>query len=270
MANIEQAVEKQYTRGGLVEPTIELEESQAVVLLNRNILAECGISLESESHVLDFGCGNGRHVYEYLDAGYHNAFGYDLQNWVNLRDPSDRERFCFDHGADMSAIPFPDNHFDFVFSYSVFEHVLQQKLAFSEIFRVLKPGGVSLHNFPSKWRPFEPHICVPFGGAFQSYGYYLLWAVLGFRNPYQKGLSAREVARRNHRYGREGLNYLSDGELESMLSTIFDEYTFEEMAFLKHSKGRSRYLYRPAVAFPPLARLVRFAHTRVVLLKKAA
>ncbi len=78
------------------------------------------------------------------------------------------------------------------------EHVMEPESAFREIHRVLKPGGVSLHNFPSKWRPIEPHMFIPFGGAIQSYGYMLFWALLGVRNHFQKGLPVREAARRNY------------------------------------------------------------------------
>ena len=52
----------------------------------------------------------------------------------------------------------------FVYSTSVFEQVPEQKLAFREIYRVLKPGGLFLHNFPSKWRPIQLHMRVPLGG----------------------------------------------------------------------------------------------------------
>lgn len=246
----------------------ELSEDQAVVRLNEKILAENGIPLGPESTILDFGCGSGRHVYEYLDSGYSNVFGFDNRNTVALRDPNDIRRFRFDQEDRMSAIPFPDSYFDFVFSYSVFEHVLDQELAFREIYRVLKPGGASLHNFPSKWRPIEPHIFVPFGGAFRSYGYYLFWAALGIRNQFQKGLTFREVARRNHRYGQTGLHYPSGIELDAVVSAIFESYSYQETAFLKWSRGRSRILCGPATAFPPLARLFRFAHTRVLLLEK--
>ena len=152
----------------------------------------------------------------------------------------------------------------------MFEHVLEQDLAFREIYRVLKPGGVSLHNFPSRFRPIEPHIFVPFGGVFHSNYYFLFWATMGIRNQFQKGLPAREVARRNHDYARLGINYLGGAELDSLVSAIFDRHTYQELAFLKWSRGRSRILYRPALAFPLVARLYRFAHTRVLLLEKRA
>ena len=41
----------------------------------------------------------------------------------------------------MTKVPWPDNTFDFVFATQVFEHVSDQELAYSEVHRVLKPGG---------------------------------------------------------------------------------------------------------------------------------
>lgn len=245
-----------------------VDEKQGVVTLNANILAEKGIRLDNDSYILDFGCGSGRHVYEYLENGYRNVFGYDIKNYVELRDPADIRRFRFDPDQRISSIPFPDNYFDFVHSTSVFEHVQEQKLAFQEIYRILKPGGLSLHNFPSKWRPIEPHIYVPLGGVFRSYYYFLFWAALGVRNGFQKGLSARETARRNYGYAQTGIKYLRGAELKQILSEVFDLYSYEEIAFLKHSRGRSHILHRPVTLLPFLVHFFRHFHTRVVLLEK--
>ena len=51
-----------------------------------------------------------------------------------------------------TALDFPDNHFDFIFSNAVFEHINDPDKAASEVARVLKPGGVFsvlVHLFPS-------------------------------------------------------------------------------------------------------------------------
>ena len=47
------------------------------------------------------------------------------------------------------ALPFPDNHFDFVFSSSALEHMDDKNLALKEIKRVLKPGGYSMVVVPT-------------------------------------------------------------------------------------------------------------------------
>jgi uncharacterized protein YbaR (Trm112 family)/predicted SAM-dependent methyltransferase len=49
--------------------------------------------------------------------------------------------------GDAHALPFPDNVFDQVFAFNVFEHLRHPALAASEIRRVLKPGGsVAIHT----------------------------------------------------------------------------------------------------------------------------
>ena len=109
---------------------------------------------------------------------------------------------------------------------------------------------------------------VPFSSVFRSEAYFYFWALMGIRNSFQKGLSARETARRNHAYGQTGINYPSGGEIDRMLKAIFDRVDYAEAAFLKHSLGRSRLLFGPVRLFPWLVHLFRFFRTRVVLLHK--
>jgi len=51
------------------------------------ILKSLGVALSPESMILDFGCGSGRHTYEYVDAGFQNTCGYDIRSYVDLRSP---------------------------------------------------------------------------------------------------------------------------------------------------------------------------------------
>jgi ubiquinone/menaquinone biosynthesis C-methylase UbiE len=59
-------------------------------------------------------------------------------------------------------LDFPDGYFDVVVSNQVLEHVPDLEAVLDEIDRVLKPGGASLHLFPSRdiWR--ERHCGIPF------------------------------------------------------------------------------------------------------------
>ncbi len=53
---------------------------------------------------------------------------------------------------DACHLEFPDNHFDYVFSRAVFEHIYDVPLACKELHRVLKPGGIAdirPHLYPS-------------------------------------------------------------------------------------------------------------------------
>ena len=49
---------------------------------------------------------------------------------------------------DLQHLTFPDNKFDLFVSLDVFEHIPDPRLAFCEIWRTLKPGGLMLSTFP--------------------------------------------------------------------------------------------------------------------------
>lgn len=53
-----------------------------------------------------------------------------------------------DHVADLVALPFPDASYDVVYASHVLEHVKDDRLALSEIRRVLAPGGVAILPIP--------------------------------------------------------------------------------------------------------------------------
>jgi SAM-dependent methyltransferase len=229
-----------------------------------------GISVHKDARILDYGCGAGGRVYELLEAGYTHTTGYDVLEYLKLRDPADRSRF---HIAPDGRIPVADDSFDFVFSDQVFEHVLDQPMAWQEIVRVLKPGGVSVHVIPAKWQLIEPHIKVPFGGLrlLKKYPYYMLWATLGIRNEFQRGLSAREVAARNHHYAHTGLNYWSSRQYKRLFSTLPITWSWEEIAYMEASyKSQIRRLAKLARQLPLLTTLIRTLWVRILYLVKAA
>src|SRR2546425_6540672 len=63
---------------------------------------------------------------------------------------------------DNGRLPFPDEHFDFVFHNQVFEHVPDIDLALKEIFRVLKRTGLMLSIFPPREILWDGHCGIPF------------------------------------------------------------------------------------------------------------
>ena len=139
------------------------------------------------------------------------------------------------------------------------------------VVRVLKPGGASVHVIPTKWQFIEPHIKVPFGGfqLFKRYPYYLLWAILGIRNEYQQGLSARETARRNHDYSRTALNYWSSWKFRQLFSTLPITWSWEEVSYMEASyKPRIQQLARAARRVALVTTIIRTFHTRVLFLVK--
>jgi len=95
---------------------------------------------------LDLGCGHGWYACEMAKAGYAMT-GVDLsaEQIANAKEHA-REEGC-ELGvmtASATELPFPDASFDFIYSINVLHHIedpLAQAQAFSEIVRVLKPGG---------------------------------------------------------------------------------------------------------------------------------
>jgi SAM-dependent methyltransferase len=61
--------------------------------------------------------------------------------------------------ADGRHLPFPDQSFDVVFSYGVLQHLAPADVAEAvhEFARVLRPGGVSLHQLPNAWGPLSAY-----------------------------------------------------------------------------------------------------------------
>jgi SAM-dependent methyltransferase len=232
------------------------------------ILARFGIAIPHTAHILDFGCGAGRTVYSILDQGYINTVGYDIKDYLSLRDPADRSRF-FIADAAGGRLPFDDNTFDLIISEQVLEHVMDQIGLLRELHRVMRPGGCAIHVFPAKYSPIEPHIHVPFGGVLGHRWWYKLWALLGIRNEFQQGLSADEVADRNAYYLVEGLNYVPNSCYEVVWRMLGYDYNWiDQENFDTSQRALVRRVGRLNKVLPLIGWLNRTFHTRRVLLRK--
>jgi ubiquinone/menaquinone biosynthesis C-methylase UbiE len=177
------------------------------------------------ARLLDFGCGAGERVEAFRRNGF-DAVGCDLAL------PDDAPDTLRPIARDPYRLPYDDASFDRVYSITVFEHVMNYDLALAEIRRVLKPGGISVHVFPSRWKPIETHTYVPLASRFQSYGWLYLWAALGIRNEFQRGQSARETAAANAHFLRTETNYLTKRSLREQVLRHFAQCEFvEEAAF---------------------------------------
>lgn len=98
--------------------------------------------------LLDIGCGSGGVTLHLVERhGLAHATGYDVETPVietarrhaAERGLSGRAHFV---RAPPGPLPFPDAGFDVVFSKDALLHVPDKDFVFTEIFRVLKPGGV--------------------------------------------------------------------------------------------------------------------------------
>jgi SAM-dependent methyltransferase len=169
--------------------------------LQRAVFAGLGTRLAPGATVLDFGCGDGGLVRAYRRAGF-DAYGCDIV--------LERETEHLRAIGEPYRLPFPDATFDAVVSDQVLEHVLDHRLAAKEIARVSRPSSGSLHIFPPPWRLVEAHVDVPLAGVLRNPVWLGLWARLGIRNPFQAGLSAREVARINREFLEQGVSRRED------------------------------------------------------------
>lgn len=241
---------------------------QRVVSIFEHIAAAAGQPLSRDMRVLDFGAGAGRHVAEFREAGYQ-AWGID-QDFSSHSQGAVEHKFLRRVDPPDYVLPFEAGELDFIYSTSVMEHVLDPGRALTEIARVLRSGGLSIHVFPARWRPIEPHMLVPFGGRFQSFMAMRLWAALGIRNGWQRGLGRMEVALDNTQYAKTGISYPTAREWELRARPLFARVEWGERHYIRASTSISRVSRRiePWLRFPGAERAYRGLHTRVLILHR--
>jgi SAM-dependent methyltransferase len=242
--------------------------SQRFVPVFEHIARAVNQPLQPTADVLDFGAGAGRHVAEFREAGY-NAVGAD-QEFASHEKGFVETRFLHRVDPPDFVLPFENDSFDFVYSTSVMEHVVDPGAALGEIARVLRPEGLSVHCFPSRWRPREPHMYTPFGGRFNCFLLLQLWARLGIRNVHQQGLPAADVALRNAQYVKTGLSYPTAWEWRLRSEALFASVGWAEGPYIEATQTISSLSRRlaPVLSIPGLAWLYRGLHTRVLVLKQ--
>jgi SAM-dependent methyltransferase len=257
-------------RGGAAAPDSHARDQGLNPVRTREILKRLGFHLTTETRILDLGCGAGGSVYALRDAGFVNAIGYDIKDYLKLRDPGDRSMFVI---ADPKAagLPFDDDSFDLVISEQVMEHVMDQVGMLRELHRILRPGGYSLHAMPARYCPVEVHMLVPLGGFFAHRWWYKLWAVLGVRNRFQKGLSADEATDRNVFFFVGSLRYIPNSFYRVVWKRLGFEWTWTDQEHFDTSpRPAIRMLGRLNRFLPVLAWINQTFHGRRVCLKKPA
>ncbi len=103
---------------------------------------------ELDGRLLDFGCGSKpyqslfSHISEYIGLDYASEGHSHVNEMIDVM-------------YDGKTIPFPDGHFDSVFSSEVFEHIFNIDEILPEINRVMKKGGKILITCPFVWNEHE-------------------------------------------------------------------------------------------------------------------
>ena len=103
------------------------------------------LRLESQAMtVLEIGCGVGR-LFEGLSSRFGNVYGIDIsQNMIDFGKANCPVDATWLIGDGCSLDQIPNQSVDYVLSFEVFQHIPNYAVIqsyFSEIFRVLRPGG---------------------------------------------------------------------------------------------------------------------------------
>lgn len=112
----------------------------------------CGIpvdfaGIQPGDHVLDLGSGAGNDCFvaRAIAGEKGHVTGIDFTDQMLLRAEENRLKLGYSNvefvRGDIEEMPFPDNRYDVVLSNCVLNLVPDKGKAFSEIMRVLKPGG---------------------------------------------------------------------------------------------------------------------------------
>jgi len=100
--------------------------------------------IQSGHKLLDIGCGRGEFLRGFIQCGVQ-GFGVDRSRAAQKYCPQAELRTA---DLEKSPLPYDDNTFDVVYSKSVIEHFYYPEKLVSEIFRVLKPGGLVITLCP--------------------------------------------------------------------------------------------------------------------------
>ena len=115
-----------------------------------------GEHIKAGERVLDMGCGSGRlfEIAKNKNADFLGIDGSPALIEIAKKKYSEAEFQV----ADALDMPFPDNHFDKVYSISVIHHIPSKTLRlqyFKEANRVLKPGGLLILRVWDFWKRKE-------------------------------------------------------------------------------------------------------------------
>lgn len=89
----------------------------------------------------DGGCGHGALEYRLAKLNAVDVTGFDLHPEIEEGRFMDLPHVHFVQGS-LLEIPLPDNSFDLVVSSGVIHHTVDPEKSFSEMARILKPGGL--------------------------------------------------------------------------------------------------------------------------------
>ena len=106
-----------------------------------------------DARILDVGCGIGTYVRRFRRFST-DVHGLEVEPERVAEASVDLPNIVQGVGE---ALPWPDDHFDLVFSNEVIEHVEDDRRTAHEMVRVTRPGGSIVVFAPNRLYPFETH-----------------------------------------------------------------------------------------------------------------
>lgn len=112
-------------------------------------------------HLVDFGCGNGAQTFRFSDR-FETVTGVDVVASELEAFSAASRRLGLEARtravlSDGGALPLADGCADVVTSFTVLEHVADERRALGELRRLLKPDGLLIITVPNRWWLFETH-----------------------------------------------------------------------------------------------------------------
>jgi SAM-dependent methyltransferase len=108
--------------------------------------------IDSKERLLDIGCGNS--PFFLIQSPFVKKFGIDKQLSAGARELAQTHGLSLQEiDIEREVLPFEDDFFDAITCLAVMEHFEPARISFifSEIFRVLRPGGVLVVTTPAFW-----------------------------------------------------------------------------------------------------------------------
>lgn len=148
----------------LIENRLSEDEDFGQLLVRIKALVPFFSSPPQGQKVLVLGAGTGREFVHFSRLGY-DAYGIE----PNPEARAIIKAKCRLYGLDEAkvlpcgaeSLPFADGHFDFVWSWTVLEHVSDYRRALAEIYRTMAPGAFAYLAMPDMRQFWEAHYKLP-------------------------------------------------------------------------------------------------------------
>lgn len=123
----------------LIERVLDYFRNSRARLLNRH--------LNGSGRILDIGCGNGIFLDSMARIGEYEIFGIELDG-ESARRAAQVPKINLQIGP-LSWDDFPENHFDAITLFHVFEHLSEPRETLKIMERILKKDGTLIMSFPN-------------------------------------------------------------------------------------------------------------------------